>query len=115
MSPNLSTFFLIRVWQDRHMLELQDYIKMLSDFNCTFAQKFGIIKLGIFGSVARNENTENSDIDIVVEVKKPSLQLMYELKEALKQLFKCEVNLVRFRDSLRPLFKSNIQKDVIYV
>ncbi len=115
MSPNHSTFFLIRVWQDGHMLELQDYIKMLSDFKSTFAQKYGIIKLGIFGSVARNENTENSDIDIVVEVKKPSLQLMYELKEALKQLFKCEVNLVRFRDSLRPLFKSNIQKDVIYV
>ena len=101
--------------KDGHMLELQDCIKMLSDFKSTFAQKFGIIKLGIFGSVARNENTENSDIDIVVEVKKPSLQLMYELKEALKQLFKCEVNLVRFRDSLRPLFKSNIQKDVIYV
>jgi hypothetical protein len=40
---------------------------------------------------------------------------MYELKEALKQLFKCEVDLVRFRDSLRPLFKSNIEKDVIYV
>ena len=52
---------------------------------------------------------------IVVEVQKPSLQLMYELEEALKQLFNCEVNLVRFRDSLRPLFKSNIQKDVIYV
>ena len=46
---------------------------------------------------------------------KPSLQLMYELKEALKQLFKCEVDLVRLRDSLRPLFKSNIERDVIYV
>ena len=68
-----------------------------------------------FGSVARKENTENSDIDIVVEVQKPSLQLMYELKEALKQLFNCEVDLVRFRDSLRPLFKSNIERDAIYV
>ena len=97
------------------MLELQDCIKKLSDFKGAFAHKFGITKLGIFGSVARKENTENSDIDIVVEVKKPSLQLMYELKEALKQLFQCEVDLVRFRDSLRPLFKSNIQRDVIYV
>ena len=51
----------------------------------------------------------------LVEVKKPSLQLMYELKEALKQLFNCDVDLVRFRDSLRPLFKSNIERDVIYV
>jgi predicted nucleotidyltransferase len=97
------------------MLVLQDCIQELSGFKQMFAEKFGITKLGIFGSVARNEQTENSDIDIVVEVNKPTLQLMYELKEALKQLFNCEVDLVRFRDSLRPLFKSNIQRDVIYV
>ena len=87
------------------MLVLQDCIDKLAGFKKTFAQKFGITKLGIFGSVARK----------VVEVEKPSLQLMYELKEALKQLFNCEVDLVRFRDSLRPLFKSNIQRDAIYV
>ena len=97
------------------MLVLQDCIQKLSNFKMMFAQKYGITKLGIFGSVARNEHSEQRDIDIVVEVKKPSLRLMYELKEALKQLFDCEVDLVRFRDSLRPLFKSNIQRDVIYV
>lgn len=97
------------------MLILQDCIQKLSDFKRLFAQKYGITRLGIFGSVARNEHTENSDIDIVVEVKKPTLQLMYELNEDLKQLFNCEVDLVRFRDSLRPLLKSNIQRDVIYV
>ena len=97
------------------MLELQECINKLAGFKSAFAQKYGITKLGIFGSVARKENTEKSDIDIVVEVKKPSLLLMYELKEALKQLFKCDVDLVRFRDTLRPLFKSNIERDVIYV
>ena len=97
------------------MLVLQDCINKLTDFKAAFSQKYGITKLGIFGSVARNENTEDSDIDIVAEVQKPTLSLMYELREALKALFGCEVDLVRFRDSLRPLFKSNIQKDVIYV
>lgn len=97
------------------MLELQECINKLASFKSAFAQKYGITKLGIFGSVARKENTEKSDIDIVVEVKKPSLLLMYELKEALNQLFKCDVDLVRFRDTLRPLFKSNIERDVIYV
>lgn len=82
------------------MLILQDCIKKLADFKATFSQKYGITKLGIFGSVARKENTEGSDIDIVVEVEKPSLKLMYELKETLKALFACEVDLVRFRDSL---------------
>ena len=85
------------------MLVLQDCIHKLSDFKKMFAKKYGITRLGIFGSVARNEHTEDSDIDIVVEVKKPTLQLM------------CEVDLVRLRDSLRPLFKSNINRDVIYV
>ena len=97
------------------MLVLQDCIQKLSDFKAVFSQKYGITKLGVFGSVARKENTEGSDIDIVIEVERPTLQLMYELKEALKALFACEVDLVRFRDSLRPLFKSNILKDVIYV
>lgn len=97
------------------MLLLQDCLEKLTEFKKDFGSKFGILKLGIFGSVARRENSENSDIDIVVEVSQPSLSLMYELKEALKVLFGCEVDLVRFRESLRPLFKANIQKDVIYV
>ena len=97
------------------MLVLQDCLEKLTEFKNTFGSKFGILKLGVFGSVARNENTEGSDIDIVVEVKQPSLSMMYELKEALKALLGCEVDLVRFRETLRPLFKANIQKDVIYV
>lgn len=97
------------------MLILQDCINKLKDFKAKFGMKYGIEKLGIFGSVARSENTEQSDIDIVVEVRKPSLSLMYELREALKALFGCEVDLVRYRESLRPLFKANIQNDVIYV
>lgn len=97
------------------MLVLQECIQKLSDFKKKFGSQFGITKLGIFGSVARCENREDSDIDIVVEVQRPTLSLMYELNEALKALFVCNVDLVRFRDSLRPLFKSNINKDVIYV
>ncbi len=97
------------------MLILQDCIDKLAEFKRASGAKFGILKLGIFGSVARKENTEGSDIDIVVEIKQPSLLLMYELKCALKALFGCDVDLVRFRDTLRPLFKANIQNDVIYV
>ncbi len=97
------------------MLVLQDCVEKLSAFKREFGRQYGITKLGIFGSVARQENTEDSDIDIVVEVEKPTLSLMYELREMLKSIFKCEVDLVRFRSTLRPLFKSNILNDVVYV
>ena len=95
------------------MLVLQDCVEKLSAFKREFGRQYGITKLGIFGSVARQENTEDSDIDIVVEVEKPTLSLMYELREMLKSIFKCEVDLVRFRSTLRPLFKSNILNDVV--
>lgn len=97
------------------MLVLQDCLNKLGAFKQTSGKQFGITKLGIFGSVARQENTADSDIDIVVEVEKPTLTLMYELKEKLKELFNCEVDLVRFRPTLRPLFKSNILNDAVYV
>ena len=79
------------------MLVLQDCISKLSEFKQTFGNQFGITRLGIFGSVARQENTEDSDIDIV------------------EALFSCNVDLVRFRSTLRPRFKSNILSDVVYV
>ena len=97
------------------MLVLQDCLDKLFVFKQKYGRQYGITKLGIFGSVARQENTENSDIDIVVEVENPTLSLMYELKEMLSTLFNCDVDLVRFRSTLRPLFRSNILNDVVYV
>ena len=58
------------------MLVLQECISKLGAFKQAFGKQFGITKLGIFGSVARQENTEDSDIDIVVEVEKPTLSLI---------------------------------------
>ena len=97
------------------MLKLKDCIQKLSDFKQRFGERYGITKMGIYGSVARNENTEDSDIDIVVEINSPSLSGMYELRDSLKNVFGCNVDLVRYRQSLRPLFKSNINNDVVYV
>jgi len=97
------------------MLQLDDCKNKLTNFKQNFGLKYGLIRIGIFGSVARRENTNNSDIDIVVELENPSLSLMYELRENLKNLFGCEVDLVRFRDSLRPMLKNNIQNEAVYV
>jgi hypothetical protein len=97
------------------MLDRTETIQKLSSFKQQLGDRFGIQRLGIFGSVARNENTDQSDIDIVVEIDNPSLSGLYELRNSLKSLFGCEVDLIRYRETLRPLFKSNINRDAIYV
>ena len=97
------------------MVQLQDSISLLREFKHKFDDVYGITKLGIFGSVARGENTEDSDIDIIVEVKTPTLALMHNLHQAMISLFNCKVDLVRLRKSLRPLLLSNINNEAIYV
>ena len=76
------------------MLRLEECKRKLANFKQTSSLKFGLIRIGIFGSVARKENTDNSVIDFVVELENPSLSIMYDLRENLKQLFGCDVDLV---------------------
>ena len=52
------------------MKTTNDYITILRKYLSTKADAYGITKIGIFGSVARNEHTENSDVDVCVEMKK---------------------------------------------
>jgi predicted nucleotidyltransferase len=97
------------------MITLQECLSKLADFKQEHGEQFGITRLGVFGSVARQENTDDSDIDIVVEVSKPTLSLMYQLRQTLSSVLGRTVDLVRMRDSLRPVFKSTIQQEAIFV
>ncbi len=97
------------------MLSLSTCKKKLAYFKSTCGEKYGIIRNGIFGSVASGEQKQSSDLDIVVDIANPTWRAMAEIKEQLETLFCCTVDLVRYRKSLRPLLKDNIDKDVIYV
>ena len=78
-------------------------------------QRFGAAKIGLAGSYARNEATEESDIDIIVEIQSTNkfrsfFNLLYFLQESLGG----QVDLAT-ETSLKPLVKDSILKDVIYV
>ncbi len=94
-----------------------DIIQYLRDNKEFFEMKFSIIKIGIFGSFARDEQTETSDIDVIIEMPLDTTQIFekkQELRELLKQNFHREVDICRER-SIKPVFKKIIFKDVIYV
>lgn len=97
------------------MLSLSNCRVKLANFKSTCGEKYGIIRIGIFGSVARGEQKPDSDLDIVVDLANPTWRTMTEIKEQLETIFCCAIDLVRYRKSLRPLLKDNIDKDVIYV
>ena len=76
-------------------------------------QKYHVKTIGLFGSYARNHNTDKSDIDILVDM--PSrFDLYYDLKEFLEESFKKSVDL-GLKHNVRSLIKEKIDKEIIYV
>ena len=55
------------------MKSTSEILALLKTFKKKATEKYGFTRLGIFGSAARGEQTENSDVDICYEGKAPSL------------------------------------------
>lgn len=92
-----------------------EYIQLLHDSGVQLSQQFGVRSLRLFGSVARDEHTSASDVDICVETETPNPFLIIDLKEYLENLFDCSVDIVRFRQNMNPYLKQRIEKEGIYV
>ena len=91
-----------------------DYLQLLRQYKESASKKYGIKRIGIFGSVARGEQTENSDVDIVVSLTKPRLFTLVHIKEDLQQIFGRPVDIVRERDDMDLLLKNCILRDGIF-
>jgi len=90
------------------------YLTLLREFKQQHAAEYGITRIGIFGSVARGEQTGSSDIDIYYEGKSMGLKSLVEFPMALEKLFGVPVDVVRRHGNLRPSFLKRIEQDIIY-
>lgn len=96
------------------MKSTEDFVKLLREYKAQSASKYGIEEIGIFGSVARGEHHEGSDVDVYVKMIHPNLFLLSGIKQDLEAVFGCPVDVIRKRDSLKPLLKRNIERDCVY-
>ena len=97
------------------MKTTKDYIELLQQHKKEYAENYGISRMGIFGSVARGEQTKESDIDIYFEADKISLFRMGGFMYDLQELLGVSVDLVHNTKNLKPYFRQRIEKDIIYV
>jgi len=91
------------------------YLDLLRKNKRVYKKEYGITRMGIFGSVARGEQTEDSDVDIYFEADEISLFRMGGLMYDLQELLGVHVDLVHNTKNLNPHFKQRIEKDIIYV
>ena len=94
--------------------EILNFLKQ----NISFLKKeFHVSKIGLFGSFSRDEQVDNSDIDILFDLEN-DIENIHELKNSLRlylsQSFGRNVDLAREK-YLKPYAKKHILKDVIYV
>jgi uncharacterized protein len=100
-----------------NMLQQRDILNYLKSNKELFNKQFKVVKIGIFGSYARNEQTDNSDIDIIIEMHPDTTEIFEKrlsLKETISNHFSKSVD-VCHEKAIKPVFKEMIQKEAIYV
>ncbi len=80
----------------------------------SLSARYGLTRLGVFGSVARDQATDDSDVDVIVEMP-PDLLQMVGLKQELEALLERPVDIVRYRAQMNRFLKERIDREAIYV
>jgi len=97
------------------ILTLDSALEILRKNKTEFEKKYGITEIGVFGSVARGDAEEGSDVDVVVKMKKPDLFYMVHIKEELEAEYKTGVDIIHYREKMNEFLKRRIDRDAVYV
>ena len=96
-------------------MDKSEIIQTLRSFAELNRDRYEILRIGIFGSAARGNMEELSDIDVVVELGKPDLFCLVGIKQDLEEKFNRPVDIVRYRDRMNAFLKKRMDKEAVYV
>lgn len=96
-------------------MKRDEIIEIINNHREELATQYGVSSLALFGSVARDEATSTSDVDLLVEFDRPvGLFGLFALQDHLEKLFECPVDLGT-PDSLKPRIRENVLEGAIRV
>ena len=90
----------------------QEYIELLKEHLPELQERFDITSMRLFGSVARGDHHEGSDIDIFVSMP-PKFFNYIEAAQYLEDVLGCKVDLICNHSNIRPFFRQQIEQDGI--
>ena len=96
-------------------MDRNNVVNIISQFKVENLNRYGIKKIGIFGSAALNLGSPTSDIDVVVELEKPDMFCLIGIKQDLEALLNMPVDIVRYRKNMNKYLKQRIDTDAVYV
>jgi predicted nucleotidyltransferase len=96
------------------MISAEHIIKFLSEKKPELERRFGVRRIGLYGSFATGTPDENSDIDILVELKEPKFDYLAGLQAYLEEAFGRKVDIRRISASIRTPFAQRVEKEALY-
>ncbi len=92
----------------------KDIIEILRNYKNEVADRYNILTIGVFGSVARRESGDQSDVDIVIRVSEPDFFMLAGIKEDLEKRLNKSIDIVTYTDSMNPFLKKRIDHEAVY-
>jgi predicted nucleotidyltransferase len=92
-----------------------EVLRILRRFRDRKRDQFGILHIGVCGSVARAKRADVSDVDVVVEVSEPDVLALVGIKQQLEELLHLSVDVVWYRERMNPLLNGRINQEAICV
>jgi predicted nucleotidyltransferase len=98
------------------MKTLSEIKEILRKHKKELKEKYKVKSIAIFGSYARSEQKETSDIDILIDYYEPvSLLKLIELENYLSDLLGVKVDLITKNSIHNPYVKKSIEEDLIHI
>ncbi len=88
---------------------------MLLNCRDKLMKDYGILSMRLFGSMARDEENERSDVDVFVDTETPNPFLLMQAKDYLETAVGRSVDVVRNHRNLNPRLRSRIERDGVLV
>jgi uncharacterized protein len=92
-----------------------EILKRLEQYKIRHQKDYHFHKIGLFGSVARGDAGEDSDIDILIEQIEPDLFLLGAIKTDLENELGAKVDIIRIRKGMNKFLERRIAREAIYV
>lgn len=96
------------------MTELHSIKQILTQLKPELTEKYFVNSIGLFGSIVRNDFTDNSDVDIIVDFSKPIGIEFIDLADYIESKLSKKVDLVS-RNGIKPKYFNQIESEIIYV
>ena len=95
-------------------MDKSEITKKLIELKPLLKDKYNIVRIGFFGSYAIGKNTDNSDIDIIMEYNKPIGWEFFDIQDLLHEKLKKKIDLVSIK-ALKKQLKNKILNQTIFV